>query len=105
MTQSGCGPFAGSPWRLSVRGRSPFAIDSTLVALAAVAVLFVEDPGLLRNHESVHFELFKSGFGFIQYFLYPNRQTLHDRITETIVISEWKRKADPPRPAVPASGR
>lgn len=28
------------------------------------------------------------GFGFVQYFIHPNRQTVHDRIAETIVISE-----------------
>jgi uncharacterized RDD family membrane protein YckC len=28
------------------------------------------------------------GFGFIQYFIHPNRQTVHDRIAETIVIDE-----------------
>jgi uncharacterized RDD family membrane protein YckC len=26
-------------------------------------------------------------FGFIQYFLYPNRRTLHDRVADTIVIN------------------
>ena len=26
------------------------------------------------------------GFGFIQFFLHPNRQTVHDRIAETVVI-------------------
>jgi uncharacterized RDD family membrane protein YckC len=26
------------------------------------------------------------GFGFIQYFMHPNRQTVHDRIAETIVV-------------------
>jgi uncharacterized RDD family membrane protein YckC len=26
------------------------------------------------------------GFGFLQYFLHPNRQTVHDRIAETIVV-------------------
>ena len=26
------------------------------------------------------------GFGFLQYFKHPNRQTVHDRIAETIVI-------------------
>lgn len=30
------------------------------------------------------------GFGFVQYFLYPNRRTLHDRIAETIVVQEPK---------------
>jgi uncharacterized RDD family membrane protein YckC len=30
------------------------------------------------------------GFGFIQYFIHPNRRTVHDRIAETIVISEKK---------------
>lgn len=28
------------------------------------------------------------GFGFFQYFIHPNRQTVHDRIAETIVISD-----------------
>jgi uncharacterized RDD family membrane protein YckC len=28
----------------------------------------------------------EAGFGFIQYFLHPNRQTVHDRIAETIVV-------------------
>jgi uncharacterized RDD family membrane protein YckC len=41
------------------------------------------------------FSSLEGGFGFIQYFLHPNRQTLHDRIAETIVISERKMKADP----------
>lgn len=26
------------------------------------------------------------GFGFLQYYLHPNRQTVHDRIAETIVV-------------------
>jgi len=26
------------------------------------------------------------GFGFLQFFLHPNRQTVHDRIAETIVV-------------------
>ncbi len=30
------------------------------------------------------------GFGFLQYFIHPNRQTVHDRIAETIVIKEKK---------------
>jgi uncharacterized RDD family membrane protein YckC len=32
----------------------------------------------------------EAGFGFIQYFIHPNRQTVHDRIAETIVIVEPK---------------
>lgn len=32
----------------------------------------------------------EAGFGFIQYFLHPNRQTVHDRIAETIVVAEPK---------------
>lgn len=28
----------------------------------------------------------EAGFGFFQYFAHPNRQTVHDRIAETIVI-------------------
>ena len=31
------------------------------------------------------------GFGFLQYFIHPNRQTVHDRIAETIVVKEPKR--------------
>lgn len=30
------------------------------------------------------------GFGFLQYFIHPNKQTVHDRIAETIVIKEEK---------------
>lgn len=28
----------------------------------------------------------EGGFGFVQYFIHPNRQTVHDRIAETIVV-------------------
>jgi uncharacterized RDD family membrane protein YckC len=28
----------------------------------------------------------EAGFGFLQYFMHPNHQTVHDRIAETIVI-------------------
>jgi len=31
------------------------------------------------------------GFGFIQYFIHPNRRTVHDRIAETIVVKEEKK--------------
>jgi uncharacterized RDD family membrane protein YckC len=30
------------------------------------------------------------GFGFLQYFIHPNKQTVHDRIAETIVVKEGK---------------
>ncbi len=36
-------------------------------------------------------------FGFFQYFIHPNRRTVHDRIAETIVVSErksWRKAAD-----------
>jgi uncharacterized RDD family membrane protein YckC len=32
----------------------------------------------------------EGGFGFVQYFIHPNRQTVHDRIAETIVVKERK---------------
>jgi len=32
--------------------------------------------------------LLEGGFGFIQYFINRNRQTVHDRIAETIVVDE-----------------
>src|SRR5579875_1954189 len=31
-------------------------------------------------------------FGFFQYFIHPNRRTVHDRIAETIVVTERRRK-------------
>ena len=34
----------------------------------------------------------EAGFGFLQYFLYPNHRCLHDRIAETIVIAEPAKK-------------
>jgi uncharacterized RDD family membrane protein YckC len=36
----------------------------------------------------------EAGFGFLQYFFHPARRTVHDRIAETIVISERLRPAD-----------
>jgi uncharacterized RDD family membrane protein YckC len=33
------------------------------------------------------------GFGFLQYFIHPNKQTVHDRIAETIVIKDNKKLA------------
>ncbi len=33
------------------------------------------------------------GFGFAQYFIHPNKQTVHDRIAETIVIEERKTRS------------
>jgi uncharacterized RDD family membrane protein YckC len=30
------------------------------------------------------------GFGFVQYFIHPNHQTVHDRIAETIVVYEGR---------------
>ncbi|MBN2200343.1 RDD family protein [bacterium] len=38
------------------------------------------------------FSSMEGGFGFIQYFLHPNRQTVHDRIAETVVIREIRRE-------------
>lgn len=32
------------------------------------------------------------GFGFVQFFIHPNRQTVHDRIAETIVIKDPREK-------------
>ena len=34
--------------------------------------------------------LLEGGFGFLQYFINRNRQTVHDRIAETIVVYEGK---------------
>lgn len=32
------------------------------------------------------------GFGFLQYFIHPNKQTVHDRIAETVVINDKAKK-------------
>ena len=32
------------------------------------------------------------GFGFVQYFIHPNKQTVHDRIAETIVVKEENKR-------------
>jgi len=34
------------------------------------------------------FSSLEGGFGFLQYFLSPNRQTLHDRIADTVIVTE-----------------
>ena len=34
--------------------------------------------------------ILEGGFGFMLYFIHPNRQTVHDRIAETIVIKVAK---------------
>jgi len=31
------------------------------------------------------------GFGFVQYFIHPNRRTVHDRMAETIVVRDPRR--------------
>lgn len=38
------------------------------------------------------FSSLEGGFGFIQYFIHPNHQTLHDRIAETVVIKEERKQ-------------
>jgi len=35
--------------------------------------------------------ILEGGFGFLQYFLYPNHVCVHDRIAETIVVRDPKR--------------
>lgn len=45
--------------------------------------------------------MLEGGFGFIQYFIYPNHTCVHDRIAETIVVKEPKKTSqrgavDPP---------
>jgi uncharacterized RDD family membrane protein YckC len=35
-------------------------------------------------------------FGFFQYFIYPTHRTVHDRIAETIVVSERANDAADP---------
>ena len=39
--------------------------------------------------------MLEGGFGFFQYFIYPNRRCVHDRIAETIVIKDPARIKPP----------
>jgi uncharacterized RDD family membrane protein YckC len=39
--------------------------------------------------------LLEGGFGFIQFFIHRNRQCVHDRIAETIVIQNRRPRATP----------
>jgi uncharacterized RDD family membrane protein YckC len=43
------------------------------------------------------------GFGFVQYFIHPNRRTVHDRIAETIVIADPPNRAPSPLRKSPQS--
>lgn len=38
--------------------------------------------------------MLEAGFGFFQYFIYPNRTCVHDRIAETIVVQEPRMKKE-----------
>jgi uncharacterized RDD family membrane protein YckC len=35
------------------------------------------------------------GFGFLQYFIHPNRRTVHDRMAETIVVTAGQTRSGP----------
>jgi uncharacterized RDD family membrane protein YckC len=37
------------------------------------------------------------GFGFLQYFIHPNKRTVHDRIADTIVVRQPRKKSAVPR--------
>jgi uncharacterized RDD family membrane protein YckC len=37
----------------------------------------------------------EGGFGFFQYFIHPNKCTVHDRIAETIVIRDARKNSGP----------
>ena len=39
--------------------------------------------------------ILECGFGFIQFFIHPNRRTVHDRIAETIVVRERRARVSP----------
>jgi uncharacterized RDD family membrane protein YckC len=44
----------------------------------------------------------EGGFGFVQFFIHPNRQTVHDRIAETIVARDARPKKHPTTPKAQA---
>lgn len=47
----------------------------------------------------------EAGFGFFQYFLRPDRRTVHDRIAETIVVAEPVRSPEQKSSATGQSSR
>jgi uncharacterized RDD family membrane protein YckC len=46
------------------------------------------------------FSLLEFGFGFFQFFIHPNRRTVHDRIAETVVVQDLtnNRRKGKPKP-------
>ncbi len=45
------------------------------------------------------------GFGFIQYFIHPNKRTVHDRIADTIVVRDPRGKNRARRRMVQGTGK
>jgi uncharacterized RDD family membrane protein YckC len=45
--------------------------------------------------------LLEFGFGYFQYFFHPNRRTVHDRIAETIVVRQRRKRTPASAPAAP----
>jgi len=46
-----------------------------------------QPPRAFTAHEAGRIRALEGGFGFLQYFIHPNRRTVHDRIAETIVVT------------------
>jgi uncharacterized RDD family membrane protein YckC len=51
------------------------------------------------------FSILEFGFGFVQFFIHPNRRTVHDRVAETVVVLDDRkrkksRKSDPIKSSV-----
>ena len=75
--------FALTTWRWD--GQTPAK------RLLGIRVLSLHGPHLhlwtcLERFLGYGASMLEFGFGFLQYFLHPNRQTVHDRIAETIVV-------------------
>jgi uncharacterized RDD family membrane protein YckC len=72
------------------RGRTPGK------ALLGIRIVSLAHPRLSLWHSieralGYGASMLEFGFGFLQYFIHPNKRTVHDRIAETIVVREPRR--------------
>jgi len=61
--------------------------------LTDMATLITGKPRVYRAHETdrmAELDGAELGLGFLQYFIHPNRRTVHDRIAETSGVREKK---------------
>ena len=73
------------------RGRTP---GKWLMGIRVVSLVHERIPLWQSVERALGYgaSMLEFGFGFLQYYIHPNRRTVHDLIAETIVVREpWKR--------------